>query len=184
MLSVYQRKHRSWRKRIIVIVLCVLVVTGVIVGAIIAIRRYHPQPEITFDHTPSKPQTLGKSVNDTDRFDNEARQSDAIALQRAVHDYAYGNAAAYPTGFSGGKLTGGEGTKPQPVGLSYYKKITIVSGVQAGMRATDELRLVTKAKCAPSGGATVISSGEQVYVIQYMLKNQSGSFDPQCRVSA
>lgn len=109
---------------------------------------------------------------------NELRKGDAIAIAAATADYYSNNLAKYPTGFSGGKLTGHD--KPEPVRLGYYKQAAVATGAQKPLEQ-DGIRLVISAKCSSVGGATDNETTlTYLYVVQYGFQKPDKSFISNC----
>lgn len=109
---------------------------------------------------------------------NSLRKAEAGLLTDAVYGYYSTNKSEYPTGFSGGQLTG-SGT-PWPVKLTYFKQPLVATGTQPPLD-TDTARVVTKAHCAPSGGATLAGKDRGYdYAVQYTAQNVDGTLEPKC----
>jgi hypothetical protein len=158
----------------IIIVLAAMNATAVII-AIMNKQQYTPDPPES-----SLPQPVSEqaAVDAARNGANAIRKNDASLIAYATAKYYNANEATYPTAFAGGKLTGG--AAPQAVQLAYYKQVIVASGTQKPL-TSDAVRLVIKAACAATDGATVATATPAyIFVVQYSAQNEKGGFDAKC----
>ncbi len=149
---------------IVILALFALIIIGVVAGAFLFVKRAHdkkPLSTTTAEVVEAGGSAIARSAQNTQR------KNDANLVLAAVAEYQSNNAGQLPL-----KLDG------MLQGMGYYSSVSVAQGEQDPV-ATDELRLVTGARCL-SSGATAVGTSRQ-YTAQFSLENNEGSFTPQCK---
>jgi hypothetical protein len=169
------RNERGGVLTMVLIGIIILLSTAIVTAVIVAFLDKDSSISPTYETKPTQATPL-----DDDNYTrlNDMRKAEAALLTDAVYRYYMANKNQYPTGFSDGKLTGGE--VAQPVKLTYFKQPLVATGAQAPLDA-DTVRVVTKAHCAPSGAGTLAGAGTGYdYAVQYTAQNLDGTLAPKC----
>ncbi|HEU4984897.1 MAG TPA: hypothetical protein VFT58_04600 [Nitrososphaera sp.] len=142
----------------------VLVIIGVLIAAFLFVKRQHdnkPVSTTAAEVVEAGSSALGRNAQNTQR------KNDASVLLTAVAEYQTNNSGQMPTQLDDDMLKG----------MGYYTGATLAQGEQAPV-TTDELRLVTGARCLASG-ATAPGTSRQ-HAAQFSLKTDDDKFEPQC----
>lgn len=150
---------------VVFLVLLVLIIVGLVFGAFLFVKR--AQTKQPMSTTAAEVVEAGGSAISRNA-ENVQRKNDATIVLSAAAEYASNNQGQLPAMLAGGMLQG----------MGYYSGASVAQGAQDPV-TTDELRLVTVAKC-DANGAAVASSSSRQYVVQFALRATDGSFTPQC----
>lgn len=150
---------------VVVLALFVLIIIGVLIAAFLFVKREHDKKSVST--TAAEVVEAGGSAISRGA-QNAQRKNDVALMLSVVADYRSSSGGQLPTAFSADMLKG----------MGYYTGASIVSGEREGL-TTDELRLVTGARCLASGATT--SGTSRQYAAQYSLKTDDNKFEPQCK---
>jgi hypothetical protein len=161
---VISSRNTNKESGVVVLALFVLIILGALVAAFLFVKHEHDKKSVST--TAAEVVEAGSSAISRNA-QNTQRKNDASVLLSAVAQYQNDHAGQLPTRIDSSMLKG----------TSYYSSAQIVVGEQ-GQVTTDELRLVTSARCLASG-ATATGTSRQ-HAAQFSYKNDDGSFKPQC----
>lgn len=155
-------KNTDRESGVVVLALFVLIIIGVLVAAFLFVKREHDKKPVST--TAAEVVEAGGSALSRNA-QNTQRKNDAGVVLAATAEYQSNNAGRMPTDLDDLK------------GLGYYTRVSVVTGEQEPV-TTDELRLVTGARCLASG-ATASGSTRQ-HAAQFSVKTDKNTFEPQC----
>jgi hypothetical protein len=161
-------RNQTMRNResgVVILALFVLIILGVVIGAFLFVKRQHDHK--TVSTTAAEVVEAGGSALSRNA-QNVQRKQDASNLLGATAEYVYNNSGQIPTRLTSEMLQG----------MGYYTSASLVEGEQDTV-ATDEMRLVTSARCL-ANGATAAGETRQ-YAVQFSTKNDDNSFTPECK---
>jgi hypothetical protein len=149
---------------VVILALFVLIILGVLIAAFLFVKNSRDKKPVSTTAA-EVVEAGGEAISRNAQ--NTQRKNDASQMLAAVAEYQSNNAGQLPTGFTGGMLQG----------LGYYSSASVVQGEQDPV-TTDELRLVTGARCL-SSGATASGTTRQ-HTAQFSIKNSDDTFKAQC----
>ncbi len=155
---------RNRESGVVILALFVLIIIGVLVAAFLFVKRERDKKPVST--TAAEVVEAGGSAISRNA-QNTLRKNDAQVLLAAVAEYQSNNAGQLPTQFE----------NDAPKGLGYYTSVVIVEGEQDPV-TSDQLRLVTGARCLASG-ATAAGTTRQ-HAAQFSTKTADNTFQPQC----
>lgn len=142
----------------------VLIILGVLIAAFLFVKReYDKKPVST---TAAEVVEAGGSALSRNA-QNTQRRNDAAIMLSAVAEYQTNNGGKLPTQLTSDML----------LGFGYYTGASLASGEKSPL-TTDELRLVTGARCLADGGTTAGTSRQ--YAAQFSTKTNDDKLEPQC----
>lgn len=161
MLKAHERRQEQG---IILLGLLVLIVLVVMVGGFLYVMKAEDKkPAAT---TAAEVVEAGGSAISRNA-QNVQRKNDASVLLAATAAYANGNQGKLPTKVSSSMLKG----------MGHYSSAAIAKGEQDPI-SSDQLRLVTGARCLSTGGTA--SGNSRQYAAQYGLENSDHTFTATC----
>lgn len=135
-----------------------VIVLGLAVGAFLFVRQ--AQTKKPASTTAAEVVEAGGSLI-TQSAENVQRKNDAAILLSTVAEYISSNQGQAPLALKDGMLQG----------MGYYASASVAQGAQEPL-ASDELRLVTAARCEPNGATAPSTS--RAYAAQFMVRSGTG----------